>query len=74
MREIQVDDQTVNYYNSGDWIENLTSLEYDKGAWRIFNFRKDFIEQPEAGVADFEKMIDLEVKDLFKNMLIEFHH
>ena len=29
---------SVVYLNSGDWIENLTSLEYDKGEWNIHQF------------------------------------
>ena len=28
----------IVYLNSGDWIENLTSLEYNKGEWRIYRF------------------------------------
>jgi UDP-2,3-diacylglucosamine pyrophosphatase LpxH len=72
MRFIQVENQTIEYLNSGDWIENLTSLEYNLGEWRIFNFRKDFVEQPDGNVADFEKMVDTEVKELFKNMVFEF--
>ena len=71
MRPIKVGDQTVNYLNSGDWIENLTSLEYNLGQWKIFNYKKDFIEQPDV-VPEFEKMVDTEVKVLFKNMLFEF--
>jgi len=71
MRPIKVGDQTVNYLNSGDWIENLTSLEYNLGQWKIFNYKRDFIEQPDV-VPDFEKMVDTEVKVLFKNMLFEF--
>jgi len=74
MRPIQVEDQTVNYLNSGDWIENLTSLEYNHGQWRIFNYRKDFVEQPDGAVADFEKLVDVELKDLFKNMLVDFRN
>lgn len=27
---------SVTYLNSGDWIENLTSLEYHKGKWSIY--------------------------------------
>ncbi|TNE68596.1 UDP-2,3-diacylglucosamine diphosphatase [bacterium] len=30
----------VLYVNSGDWIENLTSLEYNNGEWNIFDYRK----------------------------------
>jgi len=72
MRMIQVEDQSVNYLNSGDWIENLTSLEYNYGQWKIFNYRKDFVEQPEVVTTDFETLVDTEVKVLFKNMLFEF--
>lgn len=36
-REIKTDKGSVMYLNSGDWIENLTSLEYDQGAWRIYH-------------------------------------
>jgi len=72
MRMIQVEDQSVNYLNSGDWIENLTSLEFNNGQWNIFNYRKDFVEQPEVVTTDFETLVDTEVKVLFKNMLFEF--
>jgi UDP-2,3-diacylglucosamine pyrophosphatase LpxH len=74
MRSIQVGHKTVNYLNSGDWIENLTSLEFNGEQWRIFNFRKDFEEQPDIPIADFEKMVDAEVKELFNNMLVSFHN
>lgn len=70
MRTIQADDHSVDYLNSGDWIENLTSLEFNEGQWRIFNYRKDFVEQPYDAVT--EEMVDTEVKQLFKNMLVEF--
>lgn len=70
MRTIQTDDRSVDYLNSGDWIENLTSLEFNEGQWRIFNYRKDFIEQPYDAAA--EEMVDTEVKQLFKNMVVEF--
>jgi UDP-2,3-diacylglucosamine pyrophosphatase LpxH len=28
----------VTYLNSGDWIENLTSLEYNEGKWALVKF------------------------------------
>jgi UDP-2,3-diacylglucosamine pyrophosphatase LpxH len=31
---------TVTYLNSGDWIENLTALEYNNGAWSIFRYHE----------------------------------
>lgn len=33
----------VIYLNSGDWIENLTALEYSQGEWNIYHYNeKDF--------------------------------
>ncbi|MBT8264700.1 MAG: UDP-2,3-diacylglucosamine diphosphatase, partial [Muriicola sp.] len=29
------------YLNSGDWIENLTALEYSFKRWKVYNFNKD---------------------------------
>ncbi|MCH8548836.1 MAG: UDP-2,3-diacylglucosamine diphosphatase [Balneolaceae bacterium] len=35
---------SVIYMNSGDWIENLTALEYDGDEWTMFKYREeDFI-------------------------------
>ena len=32
-------DGPIAYLNSGDWIENLSSLEYHDGAWRLFFYQ-----------------------------------
>jgi UDP-2,3-diacylglucosamine pyrophosphatase LpxH len=39
---IQVKNGHVRYLNSGDWIENLTALEYNNHAWEIVEFAKLF--------------------------------
>jgi UDP-2,3-diacylglucosamine pyrophosphatase LpxH len=36
MRRISTPKGSVNYMNSGDWIENLTALEYADGRWRLY--------------------------------------
>jgi UDP-2,3-diacylglucosamine pyrophosphatase LpxH len=38
MRAVQVRDQQVYYLNSGDWVENLTALEYQWGRWSIYEY------------------------------------
>ena len=38
---------SVRYLNSGDWIENLTALEYDGGEWSIFRYRGSDLEREE---------------------------
>lgn len=40
-RYIENDHGKVLYLNSGDWVENCTSLEYDQGAWSLFKYAMD---------------------------------
>lgn len=32
---------TTLYLNSGDWVENLTALEYKKNRWKLYRYDKD---------------------------------
>jgi len=46
---------SVTYLNSGDWIENLTSLEFKNNEWDIYQYDpKDFVTK-EAPVVKMEK-------------------
>lgn len=40
IRQIETKKGTCTYMNSGDWIENLSSLEYHQGCWTLFNYEK----------------------------------
>jgi hypothetical protein len=35
---VTTDKGSVTYLNSGDWIENLTSLEYYDKAWNLYHY------------------------------------
>lgn len=41
IRTIVTEKGPVIYMNSGDWIENLTSLEYNDGKWSIYRYADD---------------------------------
>lgn len=41
LRKIQTEKGDVIYLNSGDWIENLTALEFDAAGWRIYRYQDD---------------------------------
>jgi len=46
IRNIINEDGEVIYLNSGDWVESLTALEYDKKQWRIAKYvAADFKEE-----------------------------
>jgi UDP-2,3-diacylglucosamine pyrophosphatase LpxH len=63
----------VQYLNSGDWIENLTALEFYQGEWSMFEYKKDEFKDQEklngGSVPSFEKMRN---KEVFKLMLRDF--
>ncbi|WP_026705569.1 UDP-2,3-diacylglucosamine diphosphatase [Flavobacterium soli] len=35
------------YLNSGDWIENLTALEYNKKRWKLYRYQEDYFHVEE---------------------------
>lgn len=49
IRHFQNEHGKVTYLNSGDWIENLTALEYHQGSWTIYRHNR------EANVHSFEE-------------------
>jgi UDP-2,3-diacylglucosamine pyrophosphatase LpxH len=38
---------SVIYMNSGDWVENLTALEYENGVWSIYHHTEESAHQHE---------------------------
>ncbi|HPG10654.1 MAG TPA: UDP-2,3-diacylglucosamine diphosphatase [Chitinophagaceae bacterium] len=47
IREVETQKGKVTYLNSGDWVENLTSLEYNNDQWRIYHYdEKEFAGAP----------------------------
>ena len=66
-RIIENENGSVIYLNSGDWIENLTALEYNKGEWKIFKYDPSLFSLELA----FNNS-SLSNKDLFQEMLLEF--
>jgi UDP-2,3-diacylglucosamine pyrophosphatase LpxH len=74
-RKISTENGVVMYLNSGDWVENLTSLEYYKGEWHIFkylpsDFRDIAIDEHDLTDSDdLNSMMD--VKSLFEKFKTE---
>ena len=41
IRKIKTEKGEVTYLNSGDWVENLTALEYNENKWEIYRYHDD---------------------------------
>jgi len=55
------------YLNSGDWIENLTSLEYHTGAWRIYQH----IPSEHPSIEIDELSAEQNIFEIFENSTLE---
>lgn len=44
IKEVTTENGSVTYMNSGDWIENLTALEYNNGSWEIFSYDEKYFD------------------------------
>lgn len=70
MKKIKTDKGAVTYLNSGDWIENLSALEFDGGAWRIYRY----VEDRQAQAIKLPKRLreNLDNDEIFKNLVNQF--
>ena len=67
----------VLYLNSGDWVENMTALEYVSGEWSIYEYMKDVVaQQKSVEMEEIQYEADLykatfKNKDLFNELIQE---
>jgi len=61
----------ITYMNSGDWIENLTSLEYAEGKWSVYNFNEDTVAQ--AIDINKKKQVKESAKAMMASLMLELN-
>ncbi|MEO6719828.1 MAG: UDP-2,3-diacylglucosamine diphosphatase [Ferruginibacter sp.] len=71
MRLITNEEGSITYLNSGDWVENLSALEYANGEWKIFRFNA--LDHAQMHLEKEEEEEELNNNQLFENMLQEFN-
>ncbi len=47
-RTISTEKGTVQYLNSGDWVEHLTSLEYYNNDWHVYEYDESIMKAPDV--------------------------
>jgi len=75
MKEIQLPKiGNITYLNSGDWVENLSALEFENGQWSVYRYVQDetnepfFNEEEDTGAY----LVDLDDKEIFNMVMKEF--
>jgi len=71
MRVIEQEHGSIIYLNSGDWIENLSALEYHNSNWTLFRF--DDSERLAMQNLPEEESDELKIRQLFNQMLTEYN-
>lgn len=70
-KRIRLLNGSVDYLNSGDWVENLTSLEYAGNEWRLYEYAADPIAQSYRHQKLLDESTDMRASELFRMMLTE---
>ncbi len=55
------DNGSTIYLNSGDWLENLTGLEYNDGKWVLYKYKEE----------DYPEKLDITVEDMTSEELAD---
>lgn len=71
IKEISTPKGSVTYLNSGDWVENLTSLEFNNGEWKLYYFMDD-VQVLDNDENPLEQVEILDKDQLFQNLVKEF--
>ncbi len=74
IKEVMNGNGSVQYLNSGDWVENLTTLEYNNKQWSIYkyddiHYQKEKIEENMAAI----DTLDQTTKELFGQLMADFN-
>ena len=78
MKEIKNrEGKKVMYLNSGDWIENMTALEYNEGSWSVYHYQDDLlaqsIDKENVGNQDLVENYMFDNKFIFNQLVQEFN-
>jgi UDP-2,3-diacylglucosamine pyrophosphatase LpxH len=73
IRTIKNEHGEVGYLNSGDWVENLTALEYHENKWSLYHHpaQAQFENDPDQEAVD--NFVYLNNKELFNILLGEIY-
>jgi UDP-2,3-diacylglucosamine pyrophosphatase LpxH len=73
IKQVETDKGKVTYLNSGDWVENLTSLEYFHKEWSIYKYNESHYNLTETNDVIEEDITDYSVKELFGQLVSDFN-
>ena len=71
IRQVVTKAGPITYLNSGDWIENLTALEYNEGEWRLYKYADDPVAK--AVPIKNKKKVKESAKEMHEKLLVDLN-
>ncbi len=71
IKEINNEIGKTTYLNSGDWVENMTALEFHNGKWKIYTYNE--LEYISVNIEEID-IVEKSSKEIFNDMLSEFYN
>ena len=68
IESFDINGEEIIYMNSGDWLESLSSLEYENNKWSVYTHKR--IEKNFKN--DESSRIEMTKKELYKDLIAEF--
>jgi UDP-2,3-diacylglucosamine pyrophosphatase LpxH len=74
IKNITTNNGKVTYLNSGDWIENLTALEYNNKSWSVYKYNETHYKKAnEKEVIEDIDLVDKSAKEIFGKLVADFN-
>ncbi|MFM8431470.1 MAG: UDP-2,3-diacylglucosamine diphosphatase [Bacteroidota bacterium] len=73
IRTAEISGRKVTYLNSGDWIENLTALEYHQGGWTLYRYSDHHYTSIEDDSEIQAEMVLMDNSQIFTRMFEEMN-
>jgi UDP-2,3-diacylglucosamine pyrophosphatase LpxH len=69
IKKIETEKGSVTYLNSGDWVENLTALEFIGNSWSIYRYQDDAFAN---SIKLPKRLQQLDDDEIFRDLVNEF--
>jgi UDP-2,3-diacylglucosamine pyrophosphatase LpxH len=67
---VQTEKGQTTYLNSGDWIENLTALEFTNNQWKLFSYKDaEDISDNKLDDNEDEEVLQIDIDSILKTIL-----
>lgn len=75
IKKIETNEGKIQYLNSGDWVENLTTLEYHNKQWKIYKYDDSHFQNEikKETKNKEEDIIDKSSKEIFGQLVNDFN-